>query len=73
MSNYCAAANILHLSIFEPVNTHAYVKNHTHNNIYFEDECLKALFLYSVLLRKTEYIAVVQERGGVNKKGHIGL
>ena len=48
MSNYCAAANILHLSIFEPVNTHAYVKDHTYNNIYFEDECLKALFFLNV-------------------------
>ena len=25
---------------------------------------LRLLFLYSVLLRKTEYIAIVQERGG---------
>ena len=30
------------------------------------------LFLYSVLLRETEYIAIVQDRGG-NKKGLVGL
>ena len=28
-------------------------------------------FLYSVLLRKTEYIAIGQDRGGGDKKGHV--
>ena len=34
--------------------------------------CDSALFSYSVLLRKTEYIALVRDSGG-NKKGHIEL
>ena len=32
----------------------------------------KAVFLYSVLLRKTEYIVIVKENGG-NKRGHMVL
>ena len=29
------------------------------------------LFSYSALLRKTEYIAIGQDRGGGKKKGHV--